>query len=89
MKPQKVFHCAICGIPFVVYGQVSEHETCEKPYCILEAARRDAATMKLPLTCGCPQRPYKHDIAIHRELRRESYNPALRGRWPWILADIA
>lgn len=38
-----------------------------------------------PLACECAQRPYPHELAVHAELKHESFNPRLRWRWPWVL----
>ena len=34
------------------------------------------------LSCRCPQRPYPHEIRIHKYLRFETSQGA---RWPWSL----
>lgn len=40
----------------------------------------------IPLLCPCPQRPYPHELHIHNQLLRESWNPRLKYVWPWSLA---
>lgn len=84
-RPQPVYHCVVCGLPFVVYGEhvASELRTCGTPACVLHFAVRDAKPF--PLLCPCPQRPYPHELRVHQELRREAYNPKLGSRWPWSL----
>lgn len=84
---QPVYHCVVCGRDFVVYGDVThpgERRTCDSARCILHLARRDP--LPAPLLCTCPQRPWPHELTVHQALRRESYDPRLRGRWPWSLA---
>lgn len=88
-KPrQKVYHCVVCGRDFVIYGEhvASQRRTCGSEPCILHMASHDVAMP--PLLCPCPQRSYPHELAVHRELRAESYNPKIREnlRWPWSLA---
>lgn len=44
------------------------------------------SAIEVSLTCRCPQRFYPHELSVHSNLMRESYNPQLRSRWPWSLA---
>jgi hypothetical protein len=43
------------------------------------------ASYEAPLLCSCIQRDYPHELAIHHQLRQESFNPKLKYRWPWSL----
>jgi hypothetical protein len=78
------FACCICSRRFVIYGETPLPRTCGEQQCILKLSIREADP--LCLSCRCPQRPYAHELTIHEQLRPESYNPALRSRWPWSLA---
>lgn len=77
--------CHECGVKFVVYGDrlPGEDRSCGSQACILSAARRESSV--IDLRCSCLQRPYPHQLSIHRDLRPESYNPKLHHRWPWSL----
>lgn len=51
----------------------------------LNAAREEIVA---PLTCRCPQRPWPHELSVHRLLRYESRyaisnEPVMK--WPWTL----
>ncbi len=81
-------HCVVCGRGCTSYGEIPFlPETCGEPECVLHFAIRYAS--KLSVLCPCPQRPYPHELSIHLELRRESYNPKLKHQWPWSLALAA
>lgn len=79
--------CVICSATFRVYGEHyrANARTCDNPACLLELARREG--FQPTLQCRCPQRPYPHELVIHPELRRESFNPEKRFCWPWSLAQ--
>ena len=78
-------HCVVCGCPFTIYGANGQEvfSTCGQPECVLHFARH--GNSPLPVTCRCPQRDYPHELAIHFDLRSESFNPKFRFRWPWSL----
>jgi predicted nucleic acid-binding Zn ribbon protein len=78
-------HCVVCGVPFTVIGADKAYpsDTCGSQECLLHFARR--WTFTVSLMCRCPQRDYPHDLAIHSQLRQESYNPKLKMCWPWSL----
>lgn len=38
-----------------------------------------------PLLCRCPQRPYPHELSVHRELRSEWWAHKRDLAWPWSL----
>lgn len=39
------------------------------------------------LMCPCLQRPYPHDLSVHRQLSSEFWrDKSLRDHWPWSLA---
>jgi len=89
--------CKFCHNAFVVYAgaQYLPHETCGSPDCVLRAAKRDPIT--LPVICPCAQRPYPHELAVHKKLGVEQagvyldyYDSPIRFapkglRWPWSL----
>ncbi|HEY3972346.1 MAG TPA: hypothetical protein VGM18_05030 [Candidatus Sulfotelmatobacter sp.] len=88
VQPKFDQHCVVCGQPFTVYAppnfpKYEVHRTCGKEECLLHLARHDA--QPVPQMCRCPQRDYPHELAIHTQLRSESFNPAFRYRWPWSL----
>lgn len=37
--------------------------------------------IEVPVSCTCPQRPYPHELSIHRAIKFESRE----ARWPWSL----
>lgn len=78
-------HCVVCGVPFTVLNAEATQifDTCGSQECLLHYARHSAGTA--PQLCRCPQRRYAHELAIHFELRTESYNPKFKFRWPWSL----
>lgn len=84
-RPQPFHHCVVCGRGFIIYGDPAHPipRTCGSQLCIQHLARRYAEPV--PLLCPCPQRPYRHELAIHVQLRAESYNPKVRFRYPWTL----
>src|SRR5262245_9971357 len=51
-RPQKIYHCVVCGRGFVVYGEyfASELRTCGSPECVLHFAAQTAE----PLSVLCP-----------------------------------
>jgi hypothetical protein len=80
------FRCLICKTPMVAYGErkmyttdLCESEECLRAWCLI------SGPLDSPVMCGCPQRPYAHDVAIHAEIRREAFNPKVRCSWPWSL----
>jgi len=79
------YRCVICGTKMIEYGDPAHpHSTiCDKPECGAEFCRRHP--METPLLCACPQRPYAHDLSIHKLLRSESYHPQRRFVYPWSL----
>jgi hypothetical protein len=54
--------------------------------------------IEAPLTCNCDQRPYAHDLSVHRKVFEapgtyESYEVRIRFaaeemRWPWSLRFV-
>ncbi len=80
------YHCVACGTPMVFYGDMAHPlpRLCESPECLLRFARHEAPNLEV--VCCCPQRSYPHELAVHKNLRSESYNPKLKFRWPWSLA---
>jgi hypothetical protein len=78
-------HCVVCGQPFTFYADPNypQPDTCGSADCLVHYAKRFG--FDPPKMCSCAQRPHKHDIAVHAELRSESYNPKLKYRWPWSL----
>jgi hypothetical protein len=79
------YRCVICGTKMVEYSDPAHTPStiCDSPACMAEFCRRHHADP--PVSCGCPQRPYAHDLAIHKSLRSESYNPERRFVYPWSL----
>lgn len=79
-------HCVVCGVSFTALGADKSMviHTCGSQECLLCYARR--FSFDLPQLCSCPQRDYPHELAIHAQLRQESYNPKLKTLWPWSLA---
>lgn len=78
-------HCVVCGVPFTILGADKSYiaDTCGSAECLLHYARR--WTFAIPVLCRCPQWPYAHELAIHHDVRSESYNPKFKFRWPWSL----
>lgn len=85
-KGPRHFHCVVCGREFLEYGDYAHpvSSVCDSPYCLAHYRVRRCGGAS-PLLCGCPQRPYAHELAIHTLLRGESFNPKLKYRWPWSL----
>lgn len=84
--PDRIHVCIECGSRFVIYGEAdspSDRRICDKPECLLSLARREAVSV--PMTCRCTQRSYAHELAVHGELKSESFNPKHRHNWPWSL----
>jgi hypothetical protein len=81
----RAFRCSECGVQCVIYGEhfYGTIHLCDSPDCLLAFCARTAEPQ--PIRCGCPQRPYAHDLSIHRRLRSEAYNPKLRHAYPWSL----
>jgi hypothetical protein len=89
--------CAECGVRFVVMGDATglPIHTCGAEKCLLSFARKHSAN--LPVTCTCAQRPYPHELSIHKKIGLERpgvyydyYDTAVRFaekemRWPWTL----
>ena len=80
------FICIICKTPMVAYGErkmytanLCDSEECLRAWCLISGPN------KFLVMCGCPQRPYAHELSIHAEIKREAYNPAVRYSWPWSL----
>jgi hypothetical protein len=84
-RSQPVHHCVVCGCGFIIYGDPAHPipRTCGSQACVLHLSRHDAAP--IPLLCPCPQRSYRHELAIHAQIASESFNPKLRFRYPWSL----
>lgn len=76
------------GYDTLSWRRSSEKRQMDQHRAEVTAAYRASAlgSIVVPLTCRCPQRFYPHEISIHSNLMRESYNPQLRSRWPWSLA---
>jgi hypothetical protein len=85
-RPQPVLHCVVCGRGFIVFGDLAHPRprTCGEQACVLHMLRRETPEF-LPAVCSCRQRPYPHELAIHAQIRAESFNPKLRFRYPWAL----
>jgi hypothetical protein len=85
-RPQPVYHCVVCGRGFIIFGDPAHPipRTCGDQECALHLLRHDTPEF-LPIICPCPQRSYRHELAIHVQLRAESYNPKVRFRYPWTL----
>lgn len=62
-----------------------EHRQMKKECAKATEAYTPGPLIDVPLLCTCPQRDHPHELSVHAELMRESYNPALRHRWPWLL----
>jgi hypothetical protein len=77
--------CVICRVGFKVLGDYAHPmpRICDASECALVLMRREA--VPFPILCPCGQRPYPHELSIHKLLRRESYNPNLNFRYPWSL----
>jgi hypothetical protein len=78
--------CVVCRAKFVQYGDHAHPASsiCGSTPCAIELSRREAEPARL--LCPCPQRPYPHELSVHKQLRSESYHPKLRFRYPWSLA---
>jgi hypothetical protein len=79
------YRCTICKRAIVEYGEyvsggadLCDSQECLRAWCII-------SSNEAPLLCPCRQRPYPHELAIHAQIRSESYNPKLRLRYPWTL----
>jgi len=46
---------------------------------------RPVEEIEAPLLCTCRQRWYPHELCVHNQLLRESWNPELKYCWPWSL----
>lgn len=79
-------HCIVCGQGFKVFGDHScpFPMLCSDEACLAHYRVRMCGG-EAPLSCSCPQRPYAHDLSIHKALRSESYNPERRFVYPWSL----
>jgi len=80
------FRCMICKTPMVAYGErkmytadLCDSEECLRAWCLI------SGPLEIPVMCGCPQRPYAHDVSVHAEIRREAFNPQVRYSWPFSL----
>lgn len=85
------FHCLACGRHMVRYSDPAhphEADLCDSPLCLDHWCRRQPIPPQGPL-CSCSQRPYAHELVIHKELRSEFFNPKLRSVWPWSLMRSA
>ena len=73
--------CPECGRKFVVMieGLGLYLSTCGSPECVLSYAHKNAAN--IPVVCTCSQRPYAHELSVHRAIKFESRV----NRWPWSL----
>jgi len=80
---QPVYTCRFCLTQFVIYGQhfAIERQTCGAQACIVALAQLEAGVAELPVMCTCAQRPYAHELAVHRAIKFESRTT----RWPWSL----
>lgn len=78
--------CEICGARWLQYDDPAHplDRICDSRDCLLELLRRESPAVQ-PLLCRCPQRPYAHELSVHKLLRRESFNPKHRYKWPWSL----
>jgi hypothetical protein len=72
-----------CGFTVLGADPKQIFATCGSEECLLHFARHHAP--QLPVTCGCPQREFPHELNVHFELRTESFNPKFRNCWPWSL----
>ena len=73
--------CCECGRRFVVLIDSLDiiFRTCGAQGCLMSLAKRESPT--LPVTCNCAQRPYPHELIVHRSVKFESRVL----RWPWSL----
>lgn len=78
-------HCIVCGQNFTVYGDYAHPmpRICDSRECAIHLLVRESTPA--PLLCRCGQRPYAHELSVHKLTRRESYNPKLTHRYPWSL----
>jgi hypothetical protein len=90
-------HCVVCGVPFTVLGAEKKQifDTCGSEECLLHYARHHSTS--LPVVCSCAQRPYPHEVSVHKKLGVEKpgvyldyYDFQIRFaepglRWPWSL----
>lgn len=78
--------CIICGWKFQVLGDYAHPmpRICDNELCVLELLRRESPPQQ-PILCPCGQRPFPHELSVHKLLRRESFNPQLKYRYPWSL----
>jgi hypothetical protein len=85
VPPPLRYHCVVCGRDVVVYGAgtFESFRVCDSQACLVHYA----VTQSTPpaLMCACRQRPYPHELKVHEKLRREAFDPTLRGSWPWSL----
>lgn len=79
-------HCIVCGCNFWVYGDHAHPmpRICDSHDCLIHLLSRESPAQQ-PLLCRCPQRPYPHELSVHKLLRRESFNPQRKYQWPWSL----
>jgi hypothetical protein len=73
--------CSECGLRFAVMieGLGEIFRTCGSPECLLSFSRKHAET--IPVSCTCLQRPYPHELSVHRAVKFESR----KLEWPWSL----
>lgn len=78
--------CIVCGAGFQFFADHAHPmpRTCGSRDCLMELLRRESPAQQ-PLLCRCPQRPFPHELSLHKLLRRESFNPRHRYKWPWSL----
>lgn len=78
--------CIVCGAGFQFFADHAHPmpRICDSDDCFLELLRRESPKQQ-PILCPCGQRPYPHELSVHKLLRRESFNPKLRYLWPWSL----
>jgi hypothetical protein len=89
-------HCVVCGVPFTVLGAERKQifDTCGSQQCLQHYARHHASDV--PIFCSCAQRPYPHELSVHRKLYEAPGGYMLyedvraqfaseEMRWPWSL----
>jgi hypothetical protein len=94
-------HCVVCGVPFTVLGAelTQIFDTCGSQECLLHYAKHHATA--IPVYCPCAQRPYPHELEVHKRIGSEKPGTYATGhgdtvvsivrfqpeglRWPWSL----